>query len=59
MLRHFDTKKIQDELLRTYVRQKCAKKIVVEARRSFTNGCKVRIDAKEDDAECLVGLERN
>ena len=33
--------------------------IVVEARRSFTNGCKARIDAKEGDAEYLVGLERN
>ena len=41
-----------------HVRQYCAKKIVVEARRSFTNGYKARIDAKEVDAECLVGLER-
>ena len=36
----------------------CEKKIVVEARRSFTNSCKARIDAKEGDAECLVGLEK-
>ena len=28
-----------------------AKKIVVEDWRSFTNGCKARIDAKEGDAE--------
>ena len=35
------------------------KKMVVEAWRSFTNGYKARIDAKEVDAECLVELERN
>ena len=31
---------------------------MVDARKSFTNGCKARIDAKEGDAECLVGLEK-
>ena len=35
------------------------KKLEVEARGGFTNGCKARIDAKEGDAECLVGLQRN
>jgi len=36
-----------------HVRQKCTKKIVVEARWSFANGGKARINAKKSDAVCV------